>query len=267
MDSQIRSGLVPPASCKNGCARWSNLAQDGNTKDQNSVNAMWSQGSIPQDVGNNCAQPLNNTGDGPWCYCAGTNDDSWGYCQNRDSSASVCKSAPNGLNSVFSNLNECRSSTEENRISTLVSKNFNAKQDIENIKMIIQDSLILGDTMFGTSGHAQIVQQVKDRNTDLQIKKDTLTSNIKNSEAIIERTDRDFIDTRETLPDSLPSKRLNVIEDYTLAFISITYLFALIAMMYWYCYTQGLAIRSIGESIVGGSTITLILFALFYFLA
>jgi len=72
---------APPAECPQGCAMWSDLASDGNTRDQSDVDAKWLQGVAPKTAQRNCAGPSNDPGSyGSWCYCAKTHDASWGYC-------------------------------------------------------------------------------------------------------------------------------------------------------------------------------------------
>jgi len=70
----------PPATCAHGCALWSNLAGDGNTRSQSDVDAKWSNGSSP--AVRLCAMPANDpTADcDGWCYCRESNDESWGCC-------------------------------------------------------------------------------------------------------------------------------------------------------------------------------------------
>ena len=76
------SRCSPPAECSSGCALWSDLAGDGNTRDQASVDAKFRNGSAP--ALRQCAMPAYDPGEsGPgWCYCRGANDDSWGYCRD-----------------------------------------------------------------------------------------------------------------------------------------------------------------------------------------
>lgn len=70
----------PPAECPNGCARWSDLASDGNTRAQADVDAKFRYGIAPAVRA--CASPAYDPGEsGPgWCYCRGLNNAEWGYC-------------------------------------------------------------------------------------------------------------------------------------------------------------------------------------------
>jgi hypothetical protein len=168
MSEELKPDYSSPQKCQNGCARWDNLAADGNTQDQGQANSAWQEGKPPSNAGNMCAQPSNDQKQGPWCYCAGTNDSSFGYCQSRDLNSSVCKSTPNGLTSVFEKLNNCRSSTENQRNDMFGQKVFDTQKNIEMLSGMVQDSLMMGDSVFGKAGSNQILSEIKQRNTELK---------------------------------------------------------------------------------------------------
>jgi hypothetical protein len=266
IDSQIKPEMSPPEVCKYGCARWDNLAADGNTKNQTDANSLWANSTVPKDVNNQCAMPVNGSQQGPWCYCAKTNNDSWGYCQNKDTTADICKATPNNLDTLITQMNNCRSTKETDRINTFMTKNLKLTQDIENMTMIIADSLSMGDSMYGTTGYKKIVNDVKQRNSQLKETKENLAKELKEKEAIIERSERDFIDVRQRLPEKIEKKRLNVIEDYSIAILFITYLFALVSCIYLYVSMSSTPSKAIVEGIVGGTIISIVLFVLFFVL-
>lgn len=266
-DSQLRPGFTAPQNCPQGCARWDSLAADRNTKNQNVVNAMWSGGSPPQGAGNTCAQPANNQGQGPWCYCAGTNDDSMGTCQDRNLAAAACKAVPNGLNNLSSEINSCTSSTEYNRNTNFAETTFKLQQDISALSATTVDSLSIGDAMFSQQGHSEIVKQVKDRNEDLKSKKERLLTEIEKGEAIIERSNRDFSDVKNTLPDPQPKKMLRFIEDYTLAILSMSYLFMIIAFIYIYTAMSDKKLIAFFQALIGSILLTVFLFMMLFYLA
>jgi hypothetical protein len=266
-DSQLRPGLTAPKSCPQGCARWSNLAADGNTKNQNDVNAMWSGGSPPENAGNMCAQPTNNTGAGPWCYCAGTNNDSMGLCQDRNLSASTCKAVPNSLNALNTQISNCTSNIEYNRNTNFAENTFKLHKDIESLSGTTVDTLSMGDAMFGQFGHNEITKQVKDRNNELKGKKDNLVNEVEKGEAIIDRSNRDFSDVKDTLPKPLPQKTLRFVEDYTLAILSISYLFMIIAIIYIYTSMSDKKILGFFQAIISSVLLTVFLFMVLFYLA
>lgn len=266
-DSQLRPTFTTPQSCAQGCARWDSLAADGNTRNQSEVNAMWSSGSPPEGAGNMCAQPANNAGEGAWCYCAGTNDSSWGYCQDKNLAAAACKAVPNGLNKLNSELSSCTSSTEYNRNTNFAQNTFNLQQDISSLSASTMDSLSIGDAMFGQYGYNAIAKQVKDRNEDLKSKKEKLLTEVEKGEAIIERSNRDFSDVKNTISEPQPKKMVRFIEDYTLAILSITYLFMIIAAIYIYTSMSDKKLVGFFQAIIGSILLTMFLFMMLFYLA
>lgn len=66
------------AQCQNGCATWSNLAGDGNTRSQAAVNAKFASGDAPDS--RCCANPVNDETTHGWCYCKDAGDSSWMSC-------------------------------------------------------------------------------------------------------------------------------------------------------------------------------------------
>ncbi len=291
IDSQIKPNYSPPQKCPNGCARWKNLADDGNTQNQYQADAVWLNGYIPDEAGNQCAQPDGFPGEGPWCYCKGTNDSSWGYCQaappttqvtptetttiepkfttnqnDRDLKASVCKSTPNGLNNLDSEINNCTSTTEIKRNNNFAANTLKIQQDIITLTGITADSLVMGDTLFGQAGHSDVRKQLKARNEDLKAKKGELMKKIDKDEAIIERSNRDFSDVKDTISEPQSTKVLRFVEDYTLAILSIAYLFMVIAIIYVYTATSELKLIAFGKSFVASIFLSMFLFMLLFFL-
>jgi uncharacterized membrane protein YhdT len=266
-DSQLSPGLSSPQSCPQGCARWDNLAADGNTTNQNDANAKWAGGSPPQGAGNSCAQPANDPKTSPWCYCAGKNDNSMGFCQDRNASAAVCKSTPNGLNTLNGQISDCTSTIEFNRNNNFASNTFKLQKDIESLSGIVGDSMVMGDSVFGKFSYGDITNQVKERNAELKSKKDKLVKNVDKSEAIIERSDRDFSDVKNTMPQPYPKRVLNFVEDYTLAFLSISYLFMIISLIYVYTAMSETKITGFAKAFTGSVLLTMLLFILLIYLA
>jgi hypothetical protein len=283
IDSQIKPNYDPPQKCSQGCARWKNLAEDGNSVNQYIADAQWLNGYIPDEAGNQCAQPDGFPQDGPWCWCKNQTD--WGYCQakppqdsapqqtfttnqnDRDIKASVCKSTPNGLNNLNGEINNCTSTIEQKRNTNFAANTLKLQQDISALSATTMDTLVMGDTMFGQFGYNDIAKQLQSRNSDLQTKKDNLLKEVENSEALIERSNRDFSDVRDTVPEPQPKRFVRFIEDYTLAILSISYLFMIIAIIYVYTATADIKLIAFGKSLVGSVLLTMFLFMLLFFLS
>jgi hypothetical protein len=97
MTDVINVAKAAPAICTAGCARWSVLAEDGQTGvTQAAADAQWAAGQAPAGAGADCAIPGTSyrVSDekanvpssryiGAWCYCKSS--ELSGYCQPRDS--------------------------------------------------------------------------------------------------------------------------------------------------------------------------------------
>ena len=106
--------------------------------------------------------------------------------------------------------------------------------DINKLKDNISNSLTVGNSMYGPYGHVAVTSEVDNRTTELNARKSGLKDKIKEQEAIIRRSDRDFTDVRNTLPETIPTKSYHVLEDYSLLILSISYLFMLIIGLHTY---------------------------------
>lgn len=103
--------------------------------------------------------------------------------------------------------------------------------DIQALRQQVENGLALGDSMFGRFAHAEVAQEVGQRVTELQEKKEALEQDIKEKEALIQRSDRDFTDVKDTLPETLEQKRIRFVEDYTLLFLSLSYVFMVLSAL------------------------------------
>lgn len=266
LDPQLSPNYTTPQKCTNGCARWDNLAADGNIADQNGTNATWTGGQPPANAGNMCAIPSNNgaSQQGPWCFCAGTNDASFGYCQNRDASASVCKSKPNGLNDLYSNIQGCISNNEATNINAFAGTINKLNTDVQNLAMIVVDSLGMGDTIEGKAGFSKVVDEVKQRNKELKSKKEKLKDDVEKDDATINRFNKDFTYYRDTQPEKQSLAKVNVIEDYTTVILTLSYLFMLLAAIYAYSFVPSFSGKNLTMGLVGGIFISIFLYILLY---
>jgi hypothetical protein len=185
---------------------------------------------------------------------------------NRNAEAAICRSVPNGLNDLNSKINNCTTTTEINRNTNFAANTFKLQKDIQTLTATVGDSLIMGDTMFGQYGYQDVAVEVKERSSELKGKKEKLLKEVDSNEAIIERSNRDFSDVKDTITEPQPKKVLRFIEDYTLAFLSIAYLFMIIAVMYVYISTSELKLVAFGKSFICSILLTIFLFMLLYYL-
>jgi hypothetical protein len=145
----------------------------------------------------------------------------------------------NGIQTITDGLQKCMRQEEKDRTNTLASNTLKLRSDITFLNANVTDSLALGDTIFGQYGHAEITKQVRKRNEDLTLQVQRLTKDLDKNQAIIDRSNRDFVDVKRTLPEKQPKKLLHFIEDYTMALLSISYLFMTIIGIYYYSIVNG----------------------------
>jgi len=152
--------------------------------------------------------------------------------------ASDCKAVPNGLTNLTKSIDNCTSEIEKQRNYNFATDTVKLEEDISSLRATTNDALIMGDTMFGQAGYSDIAKQVQERNNDLKNKKENLLKEIGKGEEIIARSNRDFADVHDTITEPQPQKTLRFIEDYTLAILTLSYLFMIIAAIYIYTVTS-----------------------------
>ena len=138
---------------------------------------------------------------------------------------------------------------------TTVQRKAELRSDIRAIYNQIEDGLAMGDSMFGQYAHVDVAREVAARTEELQKKKEELEEDIRQKEAMIQRTNQDFTDVKDNLPETLEEQRIQFIEDYTLLFLSLSYVFMVVSAIVYYVAlsptpwdTLG---RSLGYSLVG----------------
>lgn len=185
--------------------------------------------------------------------------------EDNNVTAAVCRSVPNGLNDLNSKIEQCTTSTELNRNTNFAANTFKLQKDIESLTSSVGDSLVMGDTMYGQYGYQDIANQVKDRNSDLKNKKEQLVKEVEKGEAIIERSNRDFSDVKDSISEPQANQKLRFVEDYTLAFLTISYLFMIIAAIYIYTLISDNKLVAFGKSFVASIFLSIFLFMLLYY--
>ncbi len=186
---------------------------------------------------------------------------------DRDLQASVCKATPNGLNSLNENISNCTSTTELKRNTNFAENTVRLQQDISSLSATTMDSLMMGDTMFGQFGYNDIAKQVQARNEELKTKRVQLLKDVEGNEAIIERSNRDFEDVRDTVPEPQTKRFVRFIEDYTLAILAISYLFMIIAVIYVYTATSELKLTGFFKAFIGSILLSMFLFMMLFYLS
>lgn len=168
---------------------------------------------------------------------------------SRNDQASQCKST-NKIPEAQQTLQSCANDEEIQRIKNFISNTTDPNGDFATLTAIHNDLLTSGDSIFGNMPDQTILDQTIMRNKELKAKKDTITKTIESNDSKIERADRDFIDTKESLPETFTQKTVHVLDDYTLVVLAIAYVFFLLTMMYLYMYTNQYSTSSIFQGIM-----------------
>lgn len=105
--------------------------------------------------------------------------------------------------------------------------------DIARLKATITDLITIGNSMYDPAT-GSMTTDAASRNKELMAKKNQLREEIKQQEALINRSNRDFTDVRDELPETMPKKSLHFIEDYTLVIMCIAYLFMIVVGLHTY---------------------------------
>jgi hypothetical protein len=113
--------------------------------------------------------------------------------------------------------------------------------------------------LFGTNPNASVLQEVAARNKDLKDKKATLQKEIRAFTAMVERSDRDFVDEKTLVPETLQNNVIHVLDDYTLVLLMVSYVFVALSSLSYYMIVNGFSTYSIITGIVGVVVISIFL--------
>ena len=141
------------------------------------------------------------------------------------------------------------------------------KDDIKQILGEVNDALMVGDSAFLVMDNEKgIVKDVKDRIDTLETEKKDLEKEIEKQHQLIQTSNRDFSDVKDTLPETQPERFLYFIEDYTLSILAMAYLIMVVAASSFHTYLSLDTWAAILESLVGFGILTIFLFMLLYYL-
>lgn len=152
------------------------------------------------------------------------------------------------------------------QLTTFASNTMNIDTDVKNLQASITDALLMGDQVVGQQGNRDVIKQSKDRNLELQADKEALEKDIRKKEAIINRSNRDFSDVKDSLPMTLPKKTLHVIEDYTMAVLSIAYIFLILSFIWWYTSSSSDVMSGLIRSVLMSGLGSMIFILVLYYL-
>jgi hypothetical protein len=148
-----------------------------------------------------------------------------------------------------------------------VSPTDQLKDDIKQILGEVNDALMVGDSTFTVQGNEKgIVKDVKERIDVLETEKKELEKEIDRQHQLIQTSNRDFSDVKDTIPETQPERFLYFIEDYTLSILAMAYLIMVVAASSFHTYLSLDTWAAILESLVGFGVLTIFLFMLLYYL-
>jgi hypothetical protein len=137
--------------------------------------------------------------------------------------------------------------------------------DIQTLQASITNALLMGDQTVGMQGNTDIVKQTVQRNEELKEKKAALEADVKKKEALIARSNRDFSDEKDALPERLPKRTLQTVEDQTLAVVLVSYLFMILSFVWWYASQATVFATGLMQGVGISAVMSLILALLGYY--
>lgn len=181
---------------------------------------------------------------------------------SQDDSAALCKSNPQQIQQLTQGLATCRSSTESQRADQLLFSVDDTLGFFSGQTAQLNDLLATGDKFLGAAPSSSALEEVRIRNRDLKGRVKKLEAHIQQGNARMEQMERDFLDTKAALPETLPNKIIHVLEDYTLAVLLLAYIFGALAVLFYYVNSNLYSIKSILFGSIGLAVISIFLFIL-----
>jgi hypothetical protein len=181
---------------------------------------------------------------------------------SQDDSAALCKSNPQQIQQLTQGLASCRSSTESQRADQLLFSVDDTLGFFSGQTAQFNDLMATGDKFLGAVPSSSALEEVRIRNRDLKGRVKKLEAHIQQGHARMEQMERDFLDTKAALPETLPNKIIHVLEDYTLAVLLLAYIFGALAVLFYYVNSNMYSIKSILFGSIGLAVVSIFLFIL-----
>jgi hypothetical protein len=178
-----------------------------------------------------------------------------------DSAANICKSNGN-LQKFQGELGGCRTEADNTRIQSFFSQLENVQGFFQDQFAQFNDTVALGDKFYGSAASSTVLTEVSQRNQDLQATLDTLQKETKQLHASTERHERDFLDVKGALPERIPTQRLNVLDDYTMLLLTVSFLMMGLSVVFYYAHKYNYTISSILIGTVGLAIFSCIAYAI-----
>jgi len=178
-----------------------------------------------------------------------------------DSAANICKSNGN-LQKFQGELAACRTGDDTARFQAFFSKLDDVKGFFDGQFAQFNDMIAAGDKFYGASANSTVLAEVSQRNKDLQATLETLQKDTKKLKGSTERHERDFLDVRAALPEQLPTQRLNVLDDYTMLLLTVSYLVMALSIVFYYAQVNNYTITSILGGTIGMALISCVVYVM-----
>lgn len=138
--------------------------------------------------------------------------------------------------------------------------------DLSDYRAQIDNLLQTGNKLYTEYNNDGVLKEVLSRKEQLKNEEKTLNEEIKKGAAIIEKNNQDFYDVKQTLPEIYnANNKLHTIEDYTLGFLSVSYLFMVTMLIYLYVMFAENRWAAFGRSSLMTLLVTLFLALLLYY--
>jgi hypothetical protein len=183
---------------------------------------------------------------------------------SRNNTAAACKAIPGRVASISSIAEECANETEFARRKTFATDTGKQFAEIENLKSLYRDATTTAESVFGSGSKQTYIDDINNRNKELKERKAKLAETIDRAKAAIERADRDFVDSKEQLPETMPNRTAHVIDDYTLLVLFIAYIFFALTILYWYVQQSGFSLKALLTGLGVGIVVSGVLFMLIW---
>ena len=182
---------------------------------------------------------------------------------SNNTKATICKANQGGA-SILRLSEECANDTEFARRKTFATDTGKQFAEIENLKSLYRDATTTAESVFGSGSKQTYIDDINNRNKELKERKAKLAETIDRSKAAIERADRDFVDSKEQLPETMPNRTAHVIDDYTLLVLFISYIFFALTVLYWYVQQNEFSLKALLTGLGVGIVVSGVLFMLIW---
>jgi len=178
---------------------------------------------------------------------------------DRNTTAATSRATPNAVNDLYTKI-DSYTTTEENARHKELINIFKLQDDIDHTKNNITNIINMGNQMFGTAGHNIIADEIKKRADELKIKEATLKNERDKKQKVIASNNRDFSDIKDKTNES----KIIFLEDFTLLFLVMSYLFMASIAVYVITITSDNPANGFFKAILGAIVVTIIVSMVMY---